>query len=172
MSQPVCFLKLHRLPLPLRVSWALLLVLLTWQGPIPWIDCHCFRPAAGVLPHDNDSLASHLCHYHAVAFFAGLEITGWHVHMAIPDSANEDSQEPVRPGSRRILMETSNAGLDRAIGNAVQAIPGSHELAACARPISLSKSGCHEGRAWLGRSFFETFAPTLALPLRLGVLRT
>lgn len=173
MNQLHHFIAVSHLPQRLRWVWSLLLILLTWQGPVPLLHCHGAESNLG--SPDNEWLASHLCHYHLAALLTGADVNGWHFHLAYPDSPDDDwdqnSEGSTKPSSRRVLMEMGNPGFARAISDAARAVCGSPAIDHDAEVATLIAPTVAMGRVQTSGSFFTTFATALALPLRFGILR-
>jgi hypothetical protein len=77
-----------RRSLPTRLT-CLLLCLVTWRGPLPWIHEHEMDPLAA----GDHALAEHLATYHAGSHDHG----GWHVHVLVPFGrcpCGEEREEP------------------------------------------------------------------------------
>ena len=149
-----------------------LLVLTVWQGPVLWCHCHgTLANAAQVNSCDSNLgiLAEHLQDYHSqVDPFANL-FFGWHFHVDLPTSDVNDpgsSDEPIH--DLPVAGEENGTVILSRIGNALSMasqFDGWHlftdqssvhdVLTVCMRPQPLTH-------------FLDSFAPTLALPLRLS----
>ncbi|MFM8251504.1 MAG: hypothetical protein ACKOBW_07930 [Planctomycetota bacterium] len=173
MNQLNPFIAVSRLPQRLRWGWSLLLILLTWQGPVPLLHCH--GAEANLASPDNEWLACHLCNYHLAALLTGAEVNGWHFHLAYPDSPNDDadhdSEGASKPSSRRVLMETGNPGFTRVISDGARAASGLITIDQDVEAATVITPTVGTGRVQRSGAFYTTFATALALPLRFGILR-
>ncbi len=159
----------------------LVLVLATWQGPIPWWHCHGTETALvseseqGSHDSSGDSfrcwLLGHLLSHHSSqsGMMSRVEVHfGWHMHFLI-------SRIPGTSAS------------DKDTVSAQEGIPGSDsaELLSGIQP-NASSALCLQGLddAWTAQrgfpcsavqagpaNFFDTFAPALAVPIRFCVSR-
>lgn len=143
----------------------LLLALAVWQGPVPWFHCHGTH---SVLAVEAQSLRLHLQLFHPEVDPEGDEELGWHLHLRLPESGQPPlavSRGPQPVDASRILALDQlqrDAQADAAFGTVPLAatLPRGGLLSVQAREQQLSRGG-----------FFATFAPSLALPQRLGVYR-
>lgn len=150
-----------------RISWVLrfLLVFVAWQGPIPYVHCH------GTLANSSDQhsswLTEHLHHHASVGTDASVNF-GWHLHTSVPGSESDDSHEPKHKQDLPFLK----FGATDALTDTVSRCSGSSDWA-----FNLAQPRCSElvvvkTLDRLHTHFFDSFAPTLPLPLRFSILRS
>lgn len=141
-----------------------LLILAAWQGPIPW--CHCHGTLANTSDSESTWLSDHLRSYHSAALaFLNVDF-GWHMHVAFPEAPGEDDGSTA-PKRRELLpqvdattslMESARLLIELpAIDSAVVA-----QLAAPCSGADAPDVSAH---------FFDSFAPSLPLPLRFCIAR-
>jgi hypothetical protein len=143
---------------------AMILLSLAWQGPIPW--CHSHGTWNQLPVASRSWLASHLCAYHPGDSGCTGECLGWHFHAVFPGTNPEDA--PQQPGTD-IGQLAVPAPCD------VECEPLSRHLPFLRLPsqdsrhgsVAVASAGTWDG----GTHFFDCFAPSLAFPVRLGVLR-
>ena len=140
-----------------------LLLLLMWPGPVPWCHSH------GAVARSESSQAAtwlreHLWKSHAGSLGTDASRAGWHVHFSLPGSDDgESGSEDSRPSW---LMAASTADAQE---SGAESTSGGSPLFVTERLASSTRVGV--GPNAVNRHFLDGFAPFLALPLRLGVLR-
>jgi hypothetical protein len=143
----------------------LLLVLVALQGPIPW--CHSHGNLANS-PGAFSWLGDHLRTHHAAVFPQVNPFFGWHLHAELPTSSNHNSKQPSNPDQD--LPPTTNP----TDGLSVLLADNAHN----SQPAISVEDLSHHGTMPLLVSsqntahFFDSFAPTLSLPMRFCVLRS
>ncbi len=144
-----------------------LLLLVAWQGPLPWCHCH------GTLANSADStavwLATHLRSRHSsVSPFANVSF-GWHIHIELPDSTSDDPDQPPRPDRDRLPVTNAADGLAELAARPAAALISEADLLdlACQGGMLTSDGGSCR----LTAHFFDDFAPSLPLPMRFCVAR-
>lgn len=151
-----------------RSVWALrcLLLIVAWQGPLPW--CHCHEEVASAPGGISCWLASHLRTHHPSMLPLASAVLGWHVHFDYP-CPNEDEEgrsghhEPSRlPGSSAAEQMASSI-LESASGVS-QPLP-----TVDGDPAATSVAASDPAR--VNAHFFDDYAPSLALPLRFCIAR-
>lgn len=149
-----------------RYSLALrcLLLLLVWQGPIPW--CHCHDTAASSSP--TPWLAKHLQKYHAGVDLCAPPLLGWHLHARLPGVPSDDPGEPTQPDQEQLPVVNSVDSLTATVVRASIEMSTPHT---CLEGLMCGMPGTGNSRA-AAAHFFDSFAPNLALPMRLCVSRT
>ena len=141
------------------------LLLASWQGPIPW--CHCHGALAADLEVANPSLVQHLQLRHpTLAGSSQLEF-GWHMHCDFPGSPDDD---PHHRSDHARCISPVIVPCDHALDYAVRPCMDCWILANVASNRTDEVSGSLAGSQHRTVHFFDAFAPTLALPLRFGVL--
>lgn len=151
------FPRLSQLACP-SLLLRLVLVLAVWTGPVPY--CHCHGTLNDASAQSFGWLGKHLqaCH-ETDDLFADIDF-GWHLHL--PDPAEEDTDQPEwlswsGGGSKTVSCISLNCldGYGYSVWMLTPQPPAPSATAAVAK----------------GRTFFGSFAPTLPLPLRFGVIR-
>jgi hypothetical protein len=150
-----------------RCSFALrwLLLLAAWQGPIPWCHSH------GTLASSADMspwLVEHLHSHHPCVDPAAHLTFGWHFHTRMPGDPHEDPDEPTAPDQERLPLSTTGDSL--ATGVARCSIACSAPLFALDNRLPTGMLAARFEEA-TSAHFFDSFAPDLALPMRLCVSR-
>ncbi len=149
-----------------RLAVALRVCLLTaaWQGPIPWFHCH------GTLANAPEAakswLAEHLKERHpSVTPYANVGF-GWHFHCNFPGSPGDDPQQSPEDGRGYlpVLLSGDHADCSMRLVSGLSVLAGSALLDQTRVDCAL------QGGRPRSTRFFDAFAPTLALPLRFGVL--
>jgi hypothetical protein len=139
----------------------LCLLLVAWQGPIPWGHAH------GTLANSAETAAAWLgghlqTHHAAISPFANVFL-GWHWHVDFPSRGCDDES--------RQEQERLPAG-----GSASELLLAAGQGAGCWWQASCAKTACPaEGLRFRHSAsaahFWDCFAPSLALPVRLGTMR-
>lgn len=149
------------------VGLRLLLLIVAWQGPIPWCHAH---DAGLVDPGVGDvRLLEHLRFYHAGESLAAARTLGWHFHVDFPHQST--------PGTDSTPLGAEFEFSSRMAGDLRVAESGwGPVLSGLALwNLPLGELADHvSGRALKsghGHRFFDAFASSLPLPLRFGVLR-
>ncbi|PQO41897.1 hypothetical protein C5Y97_02345 [Blastopirellula marina] len=132
-----------------------------WTGPIPYLHCH------GALDSASEAgfvqLAKHLSRYHKCDATCCSKNYGWHFHMAVPTSDEDGSVPPTQWLSANAMSTaTSSIGDDWQCDRLV--LPNfliSADFLEASAP----------GRQYLSRSFYDSYARTLPLPMRFSVVR-
>ncbi len=143
----------------------LVLVLVALQGPIPWCHCH------GTLANSPDSfswLGDHLRSHHVTVSPLANHFFGWHFHVDVSNSSGDNPDQPADQDRDRLPTTNSTDGLTVLLADNARSSPQaavvddrSHECAV-AMLVGLQNTA----------HFFDSFAPTLPLPLRFCVLRS
>jgi hypothetical protein len=145
----------------------LALLIVAWQGPIPWCHAHdtgLVDPGVG-----NVRLLEHLRSYHAGESLAGARPLGWHFHVDFPHQPTSGTDStPLGAefefssrlaGDLRVAEPSWGAALsDLAFGNLPLREPADHV-------------SCRVLMSGYGNRFFDAYASSLPLPLRFGVIR-
>lgn len=135
----------------------LVLVLAVWTGPVPY--CHCHGTLNDASAQSFDWLGRHLQAYHGTDdLFAEIDF-GWHLHLPDPVEEDTDQQEWLS------CWDSS-----KTISSTGQVCLGGHGYAVAIRSAYSPTFGAMTA-VGNSRSFFSSFAPTLPLPLRFGVIR-
>lgn len=149
-------------------AWAMLLILLAWQGPIPVCHAHATLNA-NELP--SPELASHLIADHSLADIKGDDYIGWHWHWIMPDElltkhsesgSHSPSDEHSSISDLRPIIQMESPELEQGT------IPCFREVVCDSVDIRHRQS---LRRQDLPTSFLMTFASDLSLPERLSVYR-
>lgn len=155
----------------LWLRWLALLLL--WQGPIPCLHSHelwsaADRSAVPVPVAARDSawpLLDHLLSFHLADRDSNAPVSGWHLHWVQPES----DEDVTPPGPATTGVVTSEL-LQEVVSEAWQlACPTLDRL-----PLELAQERVSFGadqRMTGPCHFLDNFAPSLAVPLRLGILR-
>jgi len=141
------------------VAVRLLLLFSVWQGPLPWFHCHGALAEAG----ENQAwLIQHLqTHHRSVPLDAKISF-GWHFHVDLPMSDSDGGDQDARKSCLAVSAIASQASAascaDLCPAPAFQRISPK----VVSRPPCLSAAGkiLH---------FFDSFADSLAVPLRFCV---
>lgn len=150
-----------------------LLLVLMWPGPVPWCHSHA-KIAHSESPAVATWLREHLRVGHGLASVAGIQQAraqdaraqdaGWHVHFALPGSedgnSGSDRPQPILP------LVTSPCEMQGFEAQAVSV----HPLVATLEWLPAARRG-GLGSSVASRHFLDGFAPSLALPQRLGIFR-
>lgn len=132
-----------------------------WTGPIPYLHCH------GALDSASEAglvqLAKHLSRYHKCDRDCLSKNYDWHFHLAVPTSGEDDSVPPTQ-------LLSANGG-----STAISSIGADWQRDRLLLPNFLVGAGFVEtpvpGRQHLSRSFYDSYARTLPLPMRFSVVR-
>ncbi len=151
--------------------WALVLrcflLFAAWQGPMPWFHCHgTLADSPGEM---SAWLVEHLRSHHPSATPFSPTSFGWHVHVDLPGSSSEGSDQPSPREQERLPVSNAvdclsaslaptTAGMSTPLASRLDLLQGGASLAAGAQTR-------------LPAHFLDAFAPSLPLPLRLCVLR-
>jgi hypothetical protein len=152
----------------------LALLLVSWQGPVPWCHSHpSLQSFASSFGSSDESavpknLATHLVVYHGDQIAEATSTLGWHFHVAFPHPASPDSSVPNGCPKE---FPASLGGIDGASAVA-KFQPGVIEVTdgrlaawqASSRTLELANRPT-------AIRFFDHFASDLPLPLRFGVIR-
>lgn len=147
------------------------LILCAWQGPIPWCHAHAAQDRQPAL---EGWFARHYQTRHLGLSEALCANLGWHVHLDSPwdDAGEHHGEERQSAPPPRLPSE---------LGSSLRGVCTAGEWFAPARGTSdfLVWSVCVNEDASTSRRtpltphhFWEGFAPSLALPVRLGVIRS
>jgi hypothetical protein len=132
------------------------LILAAWQGPIPW--CHCHGTLAGEPATNQQWLAGHLHSQHvSTSPFANVDF-GWHLHAQLPDAPDEHGKVPANPAKHRLPTLGSGSEFDGSCGGSI--LHGADQFAAFGAATNTAPT--HS---------FDSFAPSVALLVRLRVMR-
>jgi hypothetical protein len=153
----------------------LALLLVSWQGPIPWCHSHeslhsfakSFDSRCESSPPQTN-LVTHLAIYHGERLHRTTTSLGWHFHIGYPQPAAPDSSDP--NGSPQ-EFPTTLGGVD--CGPLVAKSEAGRTEITDVRLAAWNQDSLTRGiaeRPAAGR-FFDHFAPNLPLPLRFGVIR-
>lgn len=149
---------------PAARKWAWLqwvLLFSAWQSPIPW--CHCHGTLAAEEATDRCWLAEHLHAYHPQAGLFANVFFDLHFHADFPTEPGDDSHESTPRKPARLPAPQIEFA---AVSVPAPAICDVSFLAT--DELSPSVVVAPDG----ANTFFERYAPNLALPLRFGVLRS
>lgn len=143
----------------------LLLVLVVLQGPIPW--CHCHGTLASA-PGSFSWLGDHLQSHHASVSPLASDSFGWHFHVDVPNSSGDNPDQPAEPDRDRSPTTNTTDGLsvllaDNALNTHQVALDDDLSHKRAIAMLVGSQNTAH---------FFDSFAPTLPLPLRFCVMRS
>lgn len=140
------------------VCFRVLLLLAIWTGPIPY--CHCHGTLFDSENPCSSWLLGHLQAFHADAsLFADVNF-GWHLHFSPPGNS-EDQESP----QARWL---SFPGAATTVSACLQDL---RSLDSLVIPADNLTSGKVKPAEYAAGPFFISFAPSLPVPLRLGVMR-
>lgn len=148
----------------LSLRW-LVLVLVALQGPIPW--CHCHSTLANS-PDSFSWLGDHLRSHHVSVSPVANHFFGWHFHVDLSNSSSENPDQPANQDRDRLPTANTTDGLtvllaDNA-GSEHQTVLVDDRSYKCVHAMLVgSQNAAH---------FFDSFAPTLPLPLRFCVMRS
>lgn len=148
----------------LALRWLLLLA--AWQGPIPWCHSHGTLSSS---PSLSPWLVEHLQSHHPCVDPAAQLTFGWHFHTRMPGDPREDPDEPSAPDQERLPLTNSGDSLATCLVRASIASPlplASLEHRLPASLVAVRYDGASSAH------FFDSFAPDLALPMRLCVSRS
>lgn len=145
-----------------------LLLLTTWQGPVPW--CHCHGTLANSPGVASSLLAEHLrTHHCSLDPFANI-LLGWHLHLDIPGTAGEQPAEKVPPQPELLPVISPVDSVNSSIAQAAEQLCPAVELLACVSEGIAGRSCAISDHQQ--SHFFVTFASSLSLPERLCVSRS
>ena len=139
-----------------------LLIFAVWQGPIPWWHSH---GALAKGPSVSASwLPAHLAKFHPVCGLTSPAV-GWHMHLFYPATPTGENggNEPVQ--EQNLLPSALTDSLLAVVST------GSTAAALDLSFLEVAQGPSSRERSATPAHFFDGFAPTLALPLRLGVAR-
>lgn len=149
-------------------AWAMLLILLAWQGPIPVCHAHGTLKAER-LP--SLELASHLLENHAVGEASSESFIDWHWHWVMPDdllTKHSDNCPHSSPDEHESISELRPV-------IQVQCVEIEPAMATTFGEMLVDRIDIlhrhHLRRQDLPTSFLMTFASDLSLPERLSVFR-
>jgi hypothetical protein len=151
-----------------HASWWLqcLLLVTAWNGPIPY--CHSHGTLANTSSSLRGWLGEHLQTYHSdVSLFAN-QLFNWHFHVQLPSQPGSDPEDDSQrlPQSAPPVM-ASDANLF-ATGRVGSVAP---EFSLADLQLSFGCSSASRPTSAQADDFYGAFAPTLAVPLRFGVMR-
>lgn len=142
------------------------LALTAWQSPLPYMHCHesaCHTPAEAGSWIDEHHHAEH-----ATEIASGHAPDGWHVHW-VPLDAGDCPTEGPKPTRQPRLVVDAFASWDTIAR--FHALAPSLSWASFDRILPTLQAVMPPAKARCIHGFFETFAPEMPLPVRLGVLR-
>ncbi len=142
----------------ISVCFRILLLLAVWTGPIPY--CHCHGTMIGVDANCPSWLLNHLQAFHADSPLRTDVSLGWHLHFSTPENSED--------GESTWAKWLSFSGTPSAVSACLQDLRLADRLI-----LPLWNVTCRNSQPIASRVafFFESFAPSLPLPLRLGVIR-
>jgi hypothetical protein len=136
------------------------LLISAWQGPIPWFHCHGSLASASEI---EPWLVKHLrTHHGTVSLFANIDF-GWHCHfdLPLPDSDDEPNEAP----KAHVVICCSPTVTPVSVGSEFDVSSRYPKL-----PIQpLGTSSPEPTTAGSNQHFYDSFAESLALPLRFCV---
>ena len=147
----------------------LVLLVVTWQGPLPFLHCHGTMANASGSVGMTGWLSGHLRAFHSsVAPDADVNF-GWHAHVCLPQPPqDEESGRPIRIAQDWLPTGDSlgSSGAAHTLINGLVevpcefvSIPTNGRIPALTGPLDRSLS------------FYTAFAPALAVPVRFCVSR-
>lgn len=158
--------KLSRSPFK-PLGWVLrcLLVCAAWQGPIPYAHSHC--SLAGVHGHHSCLSMEHL-HHHATVGTDADAHSAWHLHVSLPVRKGTERSDLQHEQEVPLLNFESSQSLTDPLVRSAQLIswhsaPAPQTYREFIIPPDVCIARTH---------FFDSFAPTLPLPLRFSVIRS
>lgn len=143
------------------------LLIVAWQGPMPWCHSHDIGVTDPVA--SDVRLLAHLCTYHAGESLAAAQPLGWHLHVDFPHQPTQ--------GSDSTPLGAEFEFSSRLVGDSRLAEASWGDLLAelAFWNLPLREPAEHvSGRALMsgrGHRFFDAYASSLPLPLRFGVIR-
>lgn len=161
-------------PWLLAMRWLILLLL--WQGPIPWCHSHELWAGAGeearsvsvdcdVMCGCDRSLLDHLYAFHSADRDSTHTSTGWHLHWVIP----EVDKDTLPPGPA--TSELPGAEPSVVITGGQDSMLASISAKWLLETVSGLGASFADVRPSVPRHFLDTYAASLAMPLKLGILR-
>jgi hypothetical protein len=149
---------------------AVLVLWVAWQGPLPWCHVHGSQASAASdqrITPGQQWLAEHLRSHHGAVDPLLCQSFPLHFHFDFPASSGDsergtDSQAPRLPPSDSQL--THQTGFNRLAPAPLAVTPGCD--LACLALVAAKQDGAQETL-----HFFDSFASSLAVPLRFCVIR-
>jgi len=142
------------------------LALTAWQAPLPYVHCHESDCHASV--DVSPALVEHLHTEHAAHLASGHASDGWHMHAVPLDAGDEPAQWPIPCRQRRLVVDAFASGDDM---TRLHCFMPWVFWDASDRILTVSQAVTPSATSRRIHGFFETFAPEMPLPVRLGVLR-
>ena len=142
------------------VALRFVLLISVWQGPIPWFHCHGSLAAAG---ETQPWLAKHLRSHHSpVSLFTNIDFD-WHCHFDFPTPPSED--EPQESPHPRLVVSSGATPTPVSLSGEAHLLSRFYRLPV--KVTSLSPPGL--ATAGVNQHFYDSFAESLAMPLRFCV---
>lgn len=143
-----------------------ILALTAWQAPLPYVHSH--ESACHASVDVSLALVEHLHTEHVANPASGHVPEGWHMHWEPLDAGDEPEEWPIPCRQRRLVVDAFASGDD--ITRLHCSMPwvfwaASDRVQTVSQAVTLPATGRRV------HGFFETFAPEMPLPIRLGVLR-
>lgn len=157
--------KLSRSPFK-PLGWVLrcLLVCAAWQGPVPYAHSHC--SLVGSRDRQFSSSMEHLHHRATVGTDADAH-SGWHLHVSLPVRKGTAPSDLQHEQEVPLLNFESSQSLTDPLVRSAQLISWLSAPAQQTCRATIAPDVC------IARThFFDSFAPTLPLPLRFSILRS
>ena len=150
------------------IAWRFgLLVLLAFQGPLS--HCHCHGTLVNSSADAGPWLLPHLQSCHPAVDPTENLFLGWHLDLPLPgNSPEEPSPTQGELTQQAILVSAESSGVSHLVGWLSLLSPAFHPFN---HSILLTdRLWAQNGSSTRSRHFFETYATTLALPLRFNVV--
>lgn len=159
-----------------RTAWLLamrwMILLLLWQGPIPWCHSHELWAGADEEAHSASvtcecewPLLEHLYTFHSADRDSAQPATGWHLHWVMPE-VDEDALPP-GPASSELPGAAPSVILTGGQDSTFASMSASWLL----ESVSGLGAGFADVRPAVPCHFLDSYAASLAMPLRLGIMR-
>ena len=146
----------------LAVSFRCLLIVASWQGPLPWCHCHTTNET-------GSSWEAHLAQYHSSLTVHWEEELGWHLHIEIPLTGDDrDGNGEPDDGEWNGVPAVVSRGLSLLTAG-MDAVPDERSAVSRQCLMRCLAAICAADRG--PTSFYALFAPSLPLPMRFGVCR-
>lgn len=136
------------------------LLISVWQGPIPWFHCHGSLAAEGEI---QPWLAKHLRSHHPTIPQAAKIDFGWHCHFDLPTTDSED--QPNKSPKPRVVISATETLTPVSISGEIH--PSSRFMRLPMKALGMSPPGLTT--AGVNQHFYDSFAESLAMPLRFCV---
>ncbi|WP_254513658.1 hypothetical protein [Anatilimnocola floriformis] len=146
-----------------RVVRVLLILWAAWHGPLPW--CHSHGTLGNTTAGDQGFLRAHLLSHHGSVDPCCSVCFGWHFHIDFPPGENDSEGARSTLSLRHLTSGLQEANLTALVKSAADATDCNACMSVVA-PTFAQPTVCDPVE-----HFFDGFAPSLAMPLRFGVIR-